>query len=349
MISRALTAKSRKSFKYGYDYSKSVSINDYEDCFVGIMEDLPLIHCDHHGNNKSGVLYGRDSTTGAQPHHLTLREVMRGSVGVIGESRYGITEKVVLLDGKVCSLKRFRKVIVKRSEFGRRIERLAQVSDKCNYLVPVTAHLYAKRIKFLLCDYYPMGTLSDLLAGGREYGHTALDWTQRLKIVIHVSRAIAYIHAQSPPQEKNMRMNVHGNIKTSNVMVNTDFSACLSDYGVAQLAEREEVSNTKVYLEDLCQKCDIYNFGVILLDILAGPKALVLANYNCMAKCITENKEKIKDGSIDFFELPLSEGIERMQALLVLDIALFCINTKPEARPSMEHIVSYLGDVCSKE
>lgn len=165
MISRALTAKPRKSFKYGYDYSKSVSINDYEDCFVGIMEDLPLIHCDRHGNKKCGVRCGLDSTTGAQPHHLTLREVMRGSVGVIGESRFGITEKVVLLDGRVCALKRFRKVNVRRSEFGRRIERLAQVSDKCDYLVPVTAYLYAKRIKFLLCDYYPMGTLADLLAG----------------------------------------------------------------------------------------------------------------------------------------------------------------------------------------
>lgn len=138
-------------------------------------------------------------------------------------------------------------------------------------------------------------------------------------------------------------------------MINTDFSACLSDYGVAQLAERVEVSNTgkckpnKVYLEDLCQKCDIYNFGVILLDILAGHKALVLANYNCMEICITENKEKIKDGSIEFFDLPLSDGIERNQALRVLDIALACINTKPEDRHSMEHVVLYLGDVCSKE
>lgn len=183
-----------------------------------------------------------------------------------------------------------------------------------------------------------------------------MDWNQRLKIVIHVARAIAYIHAQSPAQEKNMQMNVHGNVKTSNIMINIDFSACLSDYGVAQLAERVEVSNTwkwkpvRVYSEDLCQKCDVYNFGVILLDILAGPKALVLANYNCMAKCITENKEKIKDDSIEFFELPLNEGIERKQALQVLDIALACINTKPETRPSMEHIVIYLGDVCkSKE
>lgn len=165
MISRALTAKPRKSLKYGYAYSQSVSINEYEDCYVGIMEDLPLIHCgDHDRHAKFEVRLCRDNATKAHDR-LTLRAVMRGSVGVIGESQLGITEKVVLLDGRVRALKRFRKVIVGRSEFGKRIERLAQVSENCNYLVPVTAYLYAKRIKFLLCDYYPMGTLADLLAG----------------------------------------------------------------------------------------------------------------------------------------------------------------------------------------
>lgn len=137
-----------------------MSINDYEEGIVGFMKDLPLIHCDHHVGNKRGVCCGE-----AGAAHLTLREVLRSSVGVIGESRLGITEKVVLSDGRVCALKRFRKLSVRRSEFGKRIQRLAMVSHKCKYLVPVTAYLYAKRIKFILCDYYPMGSLADLLSG----------------------------------------------------------------------------------------------------------------------------------------------------------------------------------------
>lgn len=144
-----------------------------------------------------------------------------------------------------------------------------------------------------------------------------------------------------------MQMNIHGNVKASNVMINTDFSACLSDYGVTQLAERVEVSDTwkwkpiQVYSEGLSQKCDVYNYGVILVNVLAGPKALV------MAGCLAEDKEKIKDGSIEFFEFPVSEGIEKEQAFQVLEIALACIKKKPEARPSMEHIVLHLGYVCS--
>lgn len=116
------------------------------------MEDQPLTPChdydDDHGSNT-----------------FTLREVLRGSVGVVGESRLGMIEKVVLLGGQVCSLKRFRKVSVRRIEYGRRIERLAGISRKSQYLVSVTSYLYTKRVKFVVSDYFPMGSLADLLAG----------------------------------------------------------------------------------------------------------------------------------------------------------------------------------------
>ncbi|EXB66079.1 putative inactive receptor kinase [Morus notabilis] len=325
MLSRALTAKPRKIstiFKYGskstFGWSKSVSVSEYDDfsTAVGFMEDQPLVHCgpNHHGKiimkQYSSSSCG-DHDTGWTHGQLMLNEVLRASVAVLGDqSRLGMSEKVVLSGGKICVLKRFRKLSVGKSEFGKRLERFFQVSVKSkNNLVPVMAYLYAKRIKFVLCDYYPMGSLADLLAGSRQHGHTALDWNQRLTIVLHIAQAIAFIHAISPAQEKNMQMNVHGNIKASNVMINTDFSACLSDYGIAQVAERVEVFNawqwkpgspTDVYYSDaLCQKCD-------------------------------EEKEK-------------------KQAWQVLDIALACTNKQPEARPTIEQIRLHLGDVCNND
>lgn len=89
---------------------------------------------------------------------------MRSSVGVIGQKgRLGLSEKVVLLNGKICVLKRFNKVSIKRGEFGRRIVRFGLVSSECKYIVPIHAYFYAKRIKFVVCQYYPMGSLADLL------------------------------------------------------------------------------------------------------------------------------------------------------------------------------------------
>ncbi|KAL5552335.1 hypothetical protein UlMin_002511 [Ulmus minor] len=351
MISRVQTAKPRKSFKHGsYGCSRSISISDYEDCIVGFMEDLPLIHCGH--------VHDKISSRGDRScwAHLSLKDVLRASVGVLGESPLGMTEKVVLLEGRICVLKRFRKVSVGKSEFGRRIERLAMISQKCKHLVPLTAYLYAKRIKFVLSDYFPMGSLADLLAGGRHHGNTALDWNQRLTIIHHIAQAIAFIHSQSPTQERLMQMNVHGNVKASNVMINTDFSACLSDYGVSQLAQQVQLvpDNTwqrkppalplvpsHVYSDGLGQKCDIYNFGVIILEILAGPQAIVLKDF------MIDSKASIREGCFEFFEFSVIDGKERKQASQVLGIALACTNKSPEGRPPMDNILLYLEGICN--
>ncbi|KAB2632903.1 hypothetical protein D8674_029150 [Pyrus ussuriensis x Pyrus communis] len=160
------------------------------------MEDLPLVHCGH----DKKCLGCREGVA-----HLTLRTVLRGSVGVIGESRLGMTEKVVLLGGRVCAVKRFRKVSSeKRDE-----------SEKCEYLLPVIAYLYAKRIKFVLSDYKPMGSLADLLAGNsytpgsaRQHGHTTLEWNQRLTIVVHIARAISFIHKPFGPKGINKKKHI---------------------------------------------------------------------------------------------------------------------------------------------
>ncbi|KAK4365474.1 hypothetical protein RND71_016832 [Anisodus tanguticus] len=259
----------------------------------------------------------------------------------MGESHLGMTEKVVLLKGKICALKRFRKVVVKKNEAGRRIEKFARVSRDCKQLVPITAYLYSKRIKFVVCDYYPMGSLADLLAGARDLGQTALEWKQRLKIILCTARGIAFIHSQNPPKDqknhKDTQLNVHGNVKASNVMINIDFTACLSDYGFLQLAERTEFFDTwqkippplgdqYAYSESLSQKNDVYNFGIILLDIL-GRQGM--------------KKEEMENGEFEFFV----HEKEQKQVLNVLNIALRCIDSDIEARPTMEQIVIYLGDV----
>ncbi|XP_065859027.1 probable inactive receptor kinase At2g26730 [Euphorbia lathyris] len=337
MLSRAFAAKPRWSPRHNdqdqMNSWKSGSILEYsDDCLVGFVDDLPIIFS------------GSDQPA---ENRLTLREVLRASVGVIGESQLGMTEKVVLLEGKIYAVKRLRKVTVRRREFGKRIQRLCVVAEKCDYLVPIDAFLYSKRIKFILSDYYPMGSLADLLAGGRELGHTALNWKQRLTIAQDIAYAIAYIHTQCPSYERNIQMNIHGNIKASNVMINIDFTARLSDYGIIHLAEPDELSSTDALkpcrpMSEFSQKIDIYDFGGILLDILGG-----LGVAKCSIKWIIERKDKIRKGEIEFFEFPL-EGKERQQALKVLDVALVCRNKVVEDRPCIEGILKCFGDVIKK-
>ncbi|KAL5727066.1 non-specific serine/threonine protein kinase [Ranunculus cassubicifolius] len=323
----------------GGSSNRTTPLNYHEDeeCIVGLTGDLPLTMCD-------GGSYTKTRVKGV----LCLREVMMGSVQMMGESGLGISEKVVLMDGMVYAAKRFKKVTVGRKEFGRRVERLALVSKGSEHLLQVRAYLYAKRIKIILCDYYPMGSLADLLNGARQLGHTPLDWNQRLAIVFQVAKAISYIHGQTPLHEKNFQLNVHGNIKASNVIIKTNFSACLSEYGFIQLTDPTEpiaVWQLKApepvnHTEKMSQKNDMCSFGLMLLDLLGGPEA------SSQIHCIIEKKEAIVEGVSEFFEFVV-RGQERKQAVQVLDIALACANKSPEARPSMEQILLYLDDVLS--
>ncbi|KAK9143965.1 hypothetical protein Syun_013365 [Stephania yunnanensis] len=315
--------KSKASSKYDPQEAEFIA---------GQMGDLPITFCD--GGSGSGYPF---KITRHWIGYLCLREVMRATVQVMGESRWGISEKVVLLDGRMFATKRFRSVSLCRKLFGKRVEKLAQVGKGCESLVQIRAYLYAKRIKVVLCDYHPMGSLADLLDGAREMGHTPLSWDQRLGIIRDVARAISYIHSQSPVQEKGLHLNVHGNIKTSNVMVRTNFSACLSEYGFVQLAEPTEPVTQP---EKLTHKNDIYGFGVMVLDMLGGPRAPLEIS------CIVKRQDEISEGVLGFFEF-IVEGRERKQALRVLDLALACSNKFTEARPSMEHVLLLLGDLYS--
>ncbi|XP_019168864.1 PREDICTED: probable inactive receptor kinase At3g08680 [Ipomoea nil] len=336
MMNRALTPRARRSYKYDEDSCRSMSIHEYEEFMVGFKEDVPLKFCDQDRKGKGKLVYQLEE---APPQQITLKEALRASVGVLGESPLGMTEKVVLLGGKTCAVKRFRMVVVKRVEFGRRVEMVAQISSQCEFLVPLFAYLYAKRIKLVVSDYYPMGSLADLLSGARERGQTALEWGQRLQIVVSIAQAIAFIHSQPhhSHKDKDMYLNIHGNIKSSNVMVNVDFTARLADYGFAQLAARTDHCGTPHLIrsnfrfsETLSQKSDVYNFGVILLDVLGIKKSDVI------------KKGKMMMSSCFEFDV---EGKEKRQALGAWDIALACTKKLPEERPDMEQVLALMYDV----
>ncbi|KAI3713542.1 hypothetical protein L1987_72120 [Smallanthus sonchifolius] len=323
--------------RYGEENQRtSLSVSEYNDIFIGCVDDMPLTTCGDGGYDKedSGLRW-------------TMKDVMRASVGVLGESALGMTEKVVFLDGRCFVVKRFRAVSVGRKEFGRRVGRLVSISQQCDYLVPVIGSLYSIRFKFVICDYYPMGSLHDLLLGARKHGHTPLNWKQRFNIIFQTAKAIAFIHSQ-PPQDKNMVINVHGNLKASNIMIGVDFSIRLANYGFTQLAtEISDISQHKpqspssplppknINDKVLSQKSDIYHFGLILLDMLGGPNALNLTHR------IFETKEGLFSNKIRFFEFPV-EGKDAMQVFKILDIALACIHRLPQVRPTIDNILLYL-------
>ena len=103
------------------------------------------------------------------------------------------------------------------------------------------------------------------LSGNRGNSRTPLDWVSRVKIALGAAKGLEYLHSQGGPKF------VHANIKSSNILLNRDLEACISDFGLAQLltpssaASRivgyraPEVTETR----KVTQKSDVYSFGVV--------------------------------------------------------------------------------------
>ncbi|KAJ8445312.1 hypothetical protein Cgig2_010670 [Carnegiea gigantea] len=201
-----------------------------------------------------------------------LEDLLRASAEMLGKGVFGTAYKAVLDDGSVVAVKRLKEVqVAGKKEFEQQMEVLGMLRHP--NLVGLKAHYFARDEKLLVFDFMPNGSLFWLLHGNRGPGRTPLDWTTRLKIAAGAARGVAFIHNSC----KALKL-VHGNIKSTNVLIDKAGNACVSDFGLCSFSP-SLASNPKskgyrapesLDGRRLTQKADVYSFGVLLLELLTG-------------------------------------------------------------------------------
>ncbi|GFZ01770.1 leucine-rich repeat protein kinase family protein, partial [Actinidia rufa] len=188
---------------------------------------------------------------------------------VLGKGSYGTAYKAVLEEATTVVVKRLKEVVVSKKDFEQQMEIIGRVGQHTN-TVPLRAYYYSKDEKLLVYDYIQGGSLAAVLHGNRDAGRTPLDWDTRVKISLGAARGIAHIHSVGGAKFS------HGNIKSSNVLLNQDLDGCVSDFGLAPLMNfpptpsrhagyrAPEVIETRKHTH----KSDVYSFGVLLLEML---------------------------------------------------------------------------------
>eukprot|EP01018_Ginkgo_biloba_P011828 Gb_25455 [translate_table: standard] len=278
-----------------------------------------------------------------------LEDLLRASAEMLGKGSFGTAYKAVLDDGCVVAVKRLKDVSPSgKKEFEQHMELIGKLRHP--NIVRLRAYYYAKEEKLLVYDYLPNGSLYSLLHGNRGPGRTPLDWTTRISLVLGAARGLAYIH-----EEYGSLKIPHGNIKSSNVLLDKNGNACISDFGLALLLNSTNASSRVVgyrapeqnETKKLSQKADVYSFGVLLLEILTG-KAPV--QYYSQEEGVDLPKwvQSIvrEEWTAEVFDLELMryKNIEE-EMVSMLQIALTCVSQSPEQRPRMSDVVKLIEDI----
>nr|GMD62325.1 probable serine/threonine-protein kinase At1g01540 [Ipomoea batatas] len=309
----------------------------------------------------SGAETGSIGGSGSLPEvsHLgwgrwyTLRELEAATDGlsdenVIGEGGYGIVYRGVLADGTRVAVKNLlnNRGQAER-EFKVEVEAIGRVRHK--NLVRLLGYCVEGAYRMLVYEYVNNGNLDQWLHG--DVGEVSpLTWDIRMNIILGCAKGLAYLHEGLEPKV------VHRDVKSSNILLDRQWHAKLSDFGLAKLLNAESsyvttrVMGTFGYVapEYACtgmlnEKSDIYSFGILIMEIITGrtpveygrPQGEVhLVDW---LKTMVGNRksEEVIDPKLP--EVPSSKALKR--ALLV---ALRCVDPDAQKRPKMGHIIHML-------
>ncbi|XP_057769711.1 LRR receptor-like serine/threonine-protein kinase RPK2 [Salvia miltiorrhiza] len=284
---------------------------------------------------------------------LTYENVVRGTGGFnanncIGNGGFGATYKAEIAPGVLVAIKRlaigrFQGI----QQFDAEIKTLARLRHQ--NLVTLIGYHASETEMFLIYNYLPGGNLERFI---QERSSRAVDWRILHKIALDISYALAYLHDQCVPRV------LHRDVKPSNILLDQDYNAYLSDFGLARLLGTSEthattgVAGTFGYVAPeyamtcrVSDKADVYSYGVVLLELISDKKALDPSfssygnGFNIVAwACMLLRQGRAKE----LFTAGLWDAGPHDDLVEVLHLAVVCTVETLSNRPTMKQVVRRL-------
>ncbi|XP_075478534.1 L-type lectin-domain containing receptor kinase IX.1-like [Primulina tabacum] len=200
----------------------------------------------------------------------------------------------------------------------------------------------------LVYEHLPNGSLYSNI-----FKHNSvLTWEVRYKIAQGLASALLYLH------EEWDQCVVHRDIKSSNIMLDSNFNAKLGDFGLARLVDHDKgsqttiVAGTRGYMAPeyvisgrASKESDVYSFGVVLLEITCGKKAIEARSQENNIVVLVEWVWKLYGAgkileAVDQ-DLVIKQNGEEMERLLV--VGLWCVHPDNRHRPTIRQAMNVMN------
>ncbi|KAG4399412.1 hypothetical protein GLYMA_08G225900v4 [Glycine max] len=263
---------------------------------------------------------------------------------LLGEGSIGCVYRAKYADGKVLAVKKINPSLLHggpSEEFSQIVSRISKLHHP--NIVELVGYC-SEPEHMLIYDYFRNGSLHDFLHLSDDFSKP-LTWNTRVRIALGAARAVEYLHEIcSPPL-------LHKNIKSSNILLDTDLNPRLSDYGLESFYQRTGQNLGAGYNAPECtkpsaytQKSDVYSFGVVMLELLTGRMPLDSSKTKAEQSLVRWATPQLHDiNAVEKMVDPALRGLYPPKSLFrFADIVALCVQSEPEFRPPVSELVQAL-------
>lgn len=270
----------------------------------------------------------------------------------VGQGGFGSVYLGVLPDGTQLAVKKLEGIGQGKKEFRAEVSIIGSVHHV--HLLKLKGFCAEGAHRLLVYEYMRKGSLDKWIFKNNEEG-VSLDWNTRFNIALGTAKGLAYLH-----EECEVKI-VHCDIKPENVLLDDNFIAKVSDFGLAKLMHREDslvyttVRGTRGYLapewitnNPISEKSDVYSYGMVLLEIIGGRKNYDPAQSSEKCHFPSYSFKMLEEGKLkDIIDPKLDVDENDEGTVTAIKVALWCIQDDMQIRPPMTKVVQMLEGLCA--
>uniref|UniRef100_A0ACD5UHW6 Uncharacterized protein n=1 Tax=Avena sativa TaxID=4498 RepID=A0ACD5UHW6_AVESA len=302
-----------------------------------------------------------------QLRKLTFTQLIEATNGfsaasLIGSGGFGEVFKATLKDGSTVAIKKLIPLSHQGDrEFMAEMETLGKIKHR--NLVPLLGYSKVGEERLLVYEYMTNGSLEDMLhlhhepvGGGPLLAAPSLSWEQRKKVARGAAKGLCFLHHNCIPHI------IHRDMKSSNVLLDSDMEARVADFGMARLISALDthlsvstLAGTPGYVPPeyyqsfrCTAKGDVYSLGVVLLELLTGRRPTDKEDFGD-TNLVGWVKMKVREGAgkdvIDPEMIKAATGDDETEMMRFLEMTLQCVDDFPSKRPNMLQVVAVLREL----